>query len=118
LFQITADTKVAAGAENASQKFAQTAFIKVKLYDTDAGEGLSNETGLRGGRQAGAEAELGSFRFVWKATSDLVPSGWSAELGSFGISCSSGKGRLKSGVAMASFASFPLQLKRELQEIY
>ena len=59
LFQITADTKVAAGAENASQKFAQTAFIKVKLYDTDAGEGLSNEAAPRGGRRAGAK--LGSF---------------------------------------------------------
>jgi hypothetical protein len=44
LFQIAADTKVAAWAENPSQESAQTAFIKVKFYDTDAGEGLSNET--------------------------------------------------------------------------
>jgi hypothetical protein len=77
LFQITADTKVAAWAENASQKSAQTAFIKVKLYDTDAGEGLSNcqftaeaqrKWGLDHGEAAEAaapgcpETGLGSFR--------------------------------------------------------
>jgi hypothetical protein len=35
---------------------------------------------------------LGSFGFVSKLTSALVPSGWLAQLGSFGISRLSGKG--------------------------
>jgi hypothetical protein len=39
-----------------------------------------------GGQPAVAERNWVRFRFVSKATSALVPSDWSAELGSFGIS--------------------------------
>jgi hypothetical protein len=55
---------------------------------------------------------LGSFGFVSKLTSALVPSGWLAQLGSFGISRLCGKGRSISGVTMADCAPYRLQSKR------
>src|ERR1039458_8705841 len=86
----------------------------------DWGDGFSAETRRRGeiGRGIARGARLGWFGIGSKATSALVPRGWSAQLGSFGISCLGGSGRLDSGVAMANCASFPLRLERESQDIY
>jgi hypothetical protein len=60
---------------------------------------------------------LGSFRFIPKAASALIPLGWYGQLGSFGISRLGSKGGLDSGVAMADCAPFRRRLKPESQEL-